>query len=112
MFELAGAGLSLEPSRLGFVRWAKQLVMAENIRQAILDLLQERGPGKSICPSDVVRRVFPDSWRDHLDLVRQEARVMARLGHIRITRGDQQLDPNQPFGGPIRLRLPHADERD
>ena len=32
------------------------------IERAILDLLAERGAGKTICPSDAARALAPDIW--------------------------------------------------
>ncbi len=74
----------------------------------ILTLLRARGPRKSICPSEVARALYPDDWRDHMDEVRDAARVLAKAATIRITQGTVDLDPAGTWTGPIRLRLPSA----
>ncbi len=75
------------------------------IHSAIQRLLNERGAGKSICPSEVARALDADEWRDLMDAVRDEAASMARRGDIVITQGSVVVDPDA-LRGPIRLRLP------
>ena len=74
------------------------------IREDILDMLSKRAPGKSICPSEVARNLYPGNWRDQMENVREVAREMTREGVIRITQGDDEVDPDN-IKGPIRLRL-------
>lgn len=81
--------------------WYERL---ERNAAAIGRLLDARAPGGSICPSDVARARYPRNWRKHLDDVREAARHLARHDVIAITQGDQRLDPDRPFRGPIRLR--------
>ncbi|MEM6726389.1 MAG: DUF3253 domain-containing protein [Bacteroidota bacterium] len=78
--------------------------MEQKIRYHILLLLQQRGQGKSICPSDVAKYLFPDDWRDHMETIRQVAWKLAKEGLIRITQGEQTVDADD-FSGPIRLRI-------
>lgn len=80
-------------------------VSKQEIRIAILDLLNQRGMGKSICPSDVTKILSPGQWRDYMELVRTIAKEMAREGNIMITRGQKVLHPDLPFNGPIWIRL-------
>jgi len=80
--------------------------MSARISQAILDLLHQRAPGKSICPSEIARQLFSPDWREHMEEVRQVAFDMTRAGEIRVTQGDDEIDPDGPMKGPIRLRLP------
>jgi hypothetical protein len=81
----------------------------------ILRLVAERGPGKSICPSEVARAYAearrkptdpPDLWRRYMAPVRQQAKNLARQGRIAILRKGKPVDPNQPVKGVIRLALP------
>ena len=74
-------------------------------RQAILEMLRERGAGKSVCPSDVARREQPKSWRARLEDVRTAARILATEERIVITQGDRELDPQAAWRGPVRFRL-------
>ena len=75
------------------------------LRAAILGLAGERGPSKSICPSDAARAVGGDDWRDLMDEARDEARTLARSGDVVITQGDHVLDPDVDWRGPIRIRI-------
>ena len=71
---------------------------------AILARVAARGPDKSVCPSEVARATWPDNWRGHMDEVRAAARVLAKAGRIRVTQGDADLHPDEPWVGPVRLR--------
>ena len=50
------------------------------IRQIILDLTHERGPDKSICPSEAAKAINPDEkiWRFFLKTIRRTAIEMAQ----------------------------------
>lgn len=77
----------------------------EHIESVILGLCRKRGPGKTICPSEVARNLFQSDWRPRMEEVRIEARRLANRGDIIITQGPNVLDPAKSFRGPIRLRL-------
>ena len=85
----------------------------------ILRLVEQRGPGKSICPSEVARTFAeerrkpsdpPDLWRKYLPAVRQQAKNLARQGRISILRKGKPVDPTVPVKGVVRLSLPVEDE--
>jgi hypothetical protein len=76
----------------------------QRLRTAILDLTRERGPAKSICPSDAARAVGGDDWRDLMEQARDVARDLARTGDVEITQGGDVVDPDATWRGPIRLR--------
>lgn len=79
------------------------------IAQEIARQLSARGPGKSICPSEVAR-ALADDWRGVMDEVRAAAGEMMRDGRLRVTQGDADVDPEEA-SGPIRLRLPQDGRR-
>jgi hypothetical protein len=76
--------------------------------QAILDLVTERGPDKSICPTDAARRLAgnpaDDSWRGKLSPVRLAAQRLAKAGKIDLLRKGKKIAP-EDARGVIRLRL-------
>jgi hypothetical protein len=76
----------------------------QRLRTAILDLTRERGPAKSICPSDAARAVGGDDWRDLMEQARHVARDLARTGDVEITQGGDVVDPDATWRGPIRIR--------
>ena len=89
--------------------------MQDPVAEAILTLVAERGPGKSICPTEAARALAaararpsdpPEAWRRYLRPVRQQALHLARLGRIRILRKGKPVDPHAPVKGVIRLSLP------
>lgn len=77
----------------------------DRLRAAIVDMAQARGPSSSICPSDAARAVGGDGWRDLMEQARQTARDLARQGRIEITQRGTVLDPDDPWRGPIRIRI-------
>jgi len=88
-----------------FTAFHQRMEHHEDIRTGILKLCSQRGPGKSVCPSEVARNLFPSNWRSHMEEVRATARRLAAQGTIQITQGPNVLNPSQPIRGPIRLRL-------
>ncbi len=77
------------------------------IEAMILALTAARGPGKSICPSEVARALRQDSphqdWHSLLLPVRRAASRLALAGQIDILRKGQAVDPTG-VKGVIRLR--------
>jgi hypothetical protein len=77
----------------------------KKISDTILEMLLTRGHGKTICPSEVARKLFPDDWRSHMEAVRLEARKLVKDGKLVITQKGEVVDPENSKGA-IRLRLP------
>lgn len=75
-----------------------------DLRRAILALARERGPDKTICPSDAARAVGGEQWRDLMEEARELARELARRGEVEISRRGEVLDPDVPWRGPVRIR--------
>lgn len=71
-------------------------------QEAILSLVAERGPGKSICPSEAARLVDPADWRAQMDAVRGAAAALAREGVIVATQKGRPVDI-AAAKGPVRL---------
>ena len=74
------------------------------MRDAILRLARERGPDKTICPSDAARAIGGAHWRDLMDQARDTARALAKAGDVEISQGGDVLDPDATWRGPIRIR--------
>jgi hypothetical protein len=75
---------------------------SDPIEAAILELVEKRGPGKSICPSEAARAVYPADWRGRMRQVRSAAVHLARHGDITILRKGKPVDPDD-FRGVYRL---------
>jgi hypothetical protein len=75
-----------------------------NLESAILELLARRGPGKTICPSDVARLHNPDDWQQLMEPARAAARRLVAEGRIVITQKGKVVDPAHAKGA-IRLRI-------
>jgi hypothetical protein len=78
--------------------------VSDKLRATILHLARERGPDKTICPSDAARAISGDDWRDLMDDARDVARDLARKGEVEITQRGEVLDPDATWRGPIRIR--------
>lgn len=78
------------------------------LESAILRLLQERGAGKTICPSEAARVVAGSDERTVWEALMEPARAAARRlvadERIVITQGGHVVD-GSTAKGPIRLRL-------
>ena len=75
------------------------------MRKAILQLTRDRGPSKTICPSDAARAVGGDEWRAVMDTARDAARALARDGEVEITQKAEVLDTDGQWRGPVRIRV-------
>lgn len=67
------------------------------------ELLRQRGPDKSICPSEVARAIA-EEWRPLMPLVREVAAQERKAGRLLITQKGKPVDPGTARG-PIRLAL-------
>lgn len=73
------------------------------LQQAILDLLAQRRPDATICPSDAARSVGDDDWRALMDPARAAAQRLVDLGEVVITQGGEVVDL-ATARGPVRIR--------
>ncbi len=71
-------------------------------RDQILELLNRREHGKTICPSEVLA---PEDKQNKvlMEHVRRSARLLAHAGQILITQSGKVVNPDD-FKGPIRLK--------
>jgi hypothetical protein len=74
------------------------------LENAILELLDERSSGATICPSEAARRVAGDGeWRPLMDAARAAAARLIASGKVEVTQQGKRVD--LAFArGPIRLR--------
>ena len=73
------------------------------LEQTILDLLEQRRPGATICPSDAARAVDPDGWRPLMDAARAAAQRLVDAGVVDVTQGGEVVDL-ATARGPVRIR--------
>jgi hypothetical protein len=77
------------------------------LEDAILKLLDRRGAGRTICPSEAARLVSGSEvqadWQPLMQPARSAARRLVAKGTIVITQGGRIVDPSTAKG-PIRLR--------
>ena len=83
---------------------------SDALRRAILNAAGERGPQKSICPSEVARDLGGATWRALMPAVREAAADLVDEGCVRVTRGGCDVDARNP-GGPVRIAIVPGDDR-
>ena len=79
------------------------------VTESILLLAEKRGPGKSICPSEVARALEDNNWRELMGQVRRVACQLTQEGRIVIMQRRVVVDPTR-VRGPIRIRLAERSE--
>lgn len=77
----------------------------QEIAQEILTMCKSRGAAKTICPSEVARKLYPDNWRDQMDIVRAVAFKLAKDNRIAVTQKGKAITDYTNIKGPIRLRI-------
>ena len=79
----------------------------KELEDAILELLAERGEGKTICPSDAAKRVggiaARRDWEGLMQPTREAARRLVKAGKIVMTQNGRVVDAEIAKGA-IRLR--------
>ncbi|PSR16773.1 DUF3253 domain-containing protein [filamentous cyanobacterium CCP3] len=78
-------------------------VSPDVIRATLLELVAQRGPNQTICPSEVARALNTEDWRRLMPTVRQVGQQLRAEGRIVVTQKGQPVDPNHA-SGPIRYR--------
>ena len=84
-------------------RRTKRSTTDEELEAAILELLDRRERGATICPSEAARVVDPDDWRELMESARRAARRLVTQDLVEITQKGRRVDPSM-FKGPIRIR--------
>jgi hypothetical protein len=84
---------------------------AGTIEAALLRLIAERGPGKTLDPAEAARALgggHPDQWGPLMQPIRRVAVALAEQGRVVITRKGKAVDPRD-FKGVYRLIAPRQD---
>ena len=75
------------------------------LERTIGELLDQRRPDASICPSEAARAVDPDGWREIMPAARAAAGRLAAAGEVEVTQGGAVVDV-AGARGPVRVRRP------
>jgi len=81
------------------------------IEAALLRLIAERGPGKTVDPTEAARVLggdHPDQWGPLMQPIRRVAVALAEQGRLVILRKGKPVDPRD-FKGVYRLTAPRQD---
>ena len=79
--------------------------MSEAVGTRALALLRERGPGKTVCPSEIARDLAGPrgDWRARMADVHAAIDALAATGHISLSWKNRPLARRE---GPYRIGLP------
>jgi hypothetical protein len=84
---------------------------ARTIQAALLRLVAERGPGRTVDPQEAARELggpHPDQWGPLMQPIRRVAVALAEQGRVVILRKGKPVDPRD-FKGVYRLCAPRQD---
>lgn len=73
------------------------------LEHSILELLDQRKAGATICPSEAARSVGGENWRELMEPARRAARRLVDTGKVQITQQGRVVDPSTAKGA-IRIR--------
>lgn len=81
---------------------------SESLEAALLDLLDRRAAGATVCPSEAARQVSgspddPDAWRPLMQPARDAVRRLVARGDVEVTQRGRVVDLDSARG-PIRVR--------
>ena len=76
----------------------------EQIRDSIIQMATDRGPEKSICPSEVARALKPEDWRPLMPEIREVAAELLNEQTIAVTQFGKTVDPLNSKGH-IRISI-------
>jgi hypothetical protein len=70
------------------------MAVSPDAREAVLALLDERGPGKTICPSEAARRMAKPGtdWRAQMQDIHEAVDMLHRERRIELSWKGEQLD--------------------
>jgi hypothetical protein len=74
----------------------------DRLELAIVELLERRAEGRTICPSEAARAVGGRDWRVLMPSAREAASRMAGRGEVRVTQKGREVDALSARG-PIRI---------
>jgi Protein of unknown function (DUF3253) len=78
----------------------------DRARRVILELVEERGTDKTICPSEAARALAGDGdFRPLMELVREAAGALAADGRVEVTQKGRPVTISEAHG-PVRIGLP------
>lgn len=84
---------------------------SREIEAALLRLVADRGPGKTVDPTEAARALggaHPDGWGPLMLPIRRAAVALAEQGRVVILRKGKAVDPRD-FKGVYRLTAPRQD---
>lgn len=80
--------------------------MTSMLETAILEMGRKAG-GKSFCPSEVVKWIYPQDWRHFMVDVEEVMMQLYREGKISVTQSGKEIPKDRLAKGPVRIKVMH-----
>ena len=82
--------------------------VTDRLELALLELLDRRAPGATVCPSEAARQLSgspddPDAWRPLMEPARDAVRRLVAEGAVEVTQRGEVVDLDD-VRGPVRVR--------
>lgn len=87
--------------------WGEPETLERMLRGHLLRIAHQRGPGRSLCPSEAAAAVDPSRRRELTPVARAVACMLADEGLVAVTRRGVVVD-GRTTPGPVRVRLVEA----
>jgi hypothetical protein len=75
----------------------------------MLRILNERGSGKTACPSTIAKEVSETEWDQLMPIVREVAQELAEQNKVAVTQNGESVDPLSATG-PIRIGISRSSD--
>lgn len=82
--------------------------VTDRLELALLEMLDRRAPGATVCPSEAARQLSgspddPDAWRPLMEPARDAVRRLVAEGAVEVTQRGEVVDLDD-VRGPVRVR--------
>lgn len=81
-----------------------KILSEAEIKSTIITMAAARGTDKSICPSEVARKMFGDNWRSKMQDIRDAAFDLAEENLVTVTQKGKKVD-RENLKGPVRIQI-------
>ena len=78
--------------------------LSNQIAKTIIAVATSRGSGKSTCPSEIARMLFPEDWRKYMKTIVAVAVDLQHQNKVLITQKGSPIDVDR-IKGPIRIKI-------
>lgn len=78
--------------------------MKSILETAIMEMGRQRN-GNNFCPSEIVRWLYPQAWRNFMPDVQEAMMKLYREGKIKVTQKGIEVEKDRIPKGPVRINV-------